>query len=335
MHRFQVNASTKTGDTVGLVGSTSELGCWDISRCVKLRTAPDRYPLWWIEPGIQFSPDSKKNAGEKIEYKYIILDSFGNSHWETEGGDNRWIPSENSSCQETIIVSDGWFGEVQTCPYGYFLNPASMFNDSSSCKSAIKQSHGMGIKIVVLGSSVAMGCNAWLLRGWAWRLTMELANRYGHKVVNVSSLGATVDIGIEEFAQKVLPEKPDVVIISFSLGNEGLPYCRPEDMDLIKRRYENGLQRLASMSREIGAMPILGAPYPHQNYSTEHSKIIRNTLKNMNRWGIPVLNWFSAVANKNGKWKKGLLSDAAHPNTEGHRLMYKTINLDLFRMDRN
>ncbi|MEH1905659.1 MAG: hypothetical protein V7L04_30845 [Nostoc sp.] len=29
-----------------MVGSTPDLGLWDITKCIHLRTSGDRYPLW-------------------------------------------------------------------------------------------------------------------------------------------------------------------------------------------------------------------------------------------------------------------------------------------------
>ncbi|MBD0390254.1 MAG: hypothetical protein ICV54_28090, partial [Nostoc sp. C3-bin3] len=35
MYRFQINAYTQTGESIGLVGSNPKLGMWDINRCVR------------------------------------------------------------------------------------------------------------------------------------------------------------------------------------------------------------------------------------------------------------------------------------------------------------
>jgi hypothetical protein len=60
--------------SIGLVGSTPELGLWDITRCVHLRTNGDRYPLWWTEKEINIQPSWKSGDSQKVEYKYVRLD---------------------------------------------------------------------------------------------------------------------------------------------------------------------------------------------------------------------------------------------------------------------
>ena len=45
---------------------------------------------------------------------------------------------------------------------------------------------GAGLKIVVIGSSVALGHKAWLLNGWSWLLGQTLQPS-GHQLVNVGS----------------------------------------------------------------------------------------------------------------------------------------------------
>ena len=56
MYQFQVTASTQTGESIGIVGSTPELGLWDITKCIHLRTSGNRYPLWWTDQEIDIQP---------------------------------------------------------------------------------------------------------------------------------------------------------------------------------------------------------------------------------------------------------------------------------------
>jgi hypothetical protein len=91
------------------------------------------------------------------------------------------------------------------------------------------------------------------LRGWVWLLEQALQQKYGHKLVNVSEVGANVSRTIARFTSIVTPEQPDVVIIALSLGNEGLAYCPPHERRAIQRRFESGLQQLVKMTRSLGA----------------------------------------------------------------------------------
>ena len=319
MYRFQISAYTQTGESIGLVGSTPELGLWDITKCVQLRTSGDRYPLWWTDIDIQESGDR-----QKVEYKYLHLDANGNAQWESLLDTNRWIPIEANDHSSTIIVDDGAFGYLQPYPFGYIEQPAKMPLDEG----------GERLKIVVIGSSVALGHKSWFLKGWVWLLGQALQQKYGHKLLNVSEVGANVTTTIARFPSVVTPEQPDVVIIALSLGNEGLAYCPPHERRAVQRRFESGLQQLVKMTRDIGAIPILGGVYPNGDYSQEHYSLIRNTHNRMLTWGVTILDWLAAVDDGQGRWKAGISFDPAHPNTLGHRLMYQQIDHNLFDINK-
>ncbi len=335
MYQFQISAYTQTGESIGLVGSTPELGLWNVTKCVRLRTSADRYPLWWTDTEIDFrsileSAAPLMAAGrvlsdrQKIEYKYVLLDSKGNARWEALGA-NRWIPIDRADQCNTIVVDDGAFGYLQPYPFGYVEEPP--------VKTALKEG-SEGLKIVVVGSSVALGHKAWLLKGWAWLLGQALQQTYGHQLVNVSEVGANVGRTIERFPSVVTPAKPDVVIIALSLGNEGLAYCSPHERRAVQRRFESGLQQLVKMTREIGARPILGGVYPHGNYNSDHYWLLKGTHNRMLNWDVPVLDWLAILDDGQGNWKTGTSFDPSHPNIIGHRLMYQAIDLRLFEIDK-
>ncbi|MBE9209832.1 lipase [Nostoc sp. LEGE 06077] len=322
MYRFQVSANTQTGESIALVGSTSELGLWDITRCIHLRTSAESYPLWWTdEIDIQLSGESGDD--QRVQYKYVRFDAKGWGEWEGFGF-NRWLPI-NHQYSGTIVVDDGVFGYLQPYPFGYIQQP-----------TPVKQILGAeDLKIVVIGSSVALGHKAWLLDGWVELLKEALQQKYGHsRLVNVSEVGANVSRTIARFGSVVTPEQPDIVIIALSLGNEGLAYCSPHERRAIQRRFESGLQQLVKMTRQLGALPILGGVYPHNDYSLEHYWLLRETHNRMLNWGVPILDWLAVLDNGQGRWREEISFDPAHPNTIGHGLMYKAINLQLFDIDK-
>ncbi|MDZ8087154.1 MAG: DUF1796 family putative cysteine peptidase [Nostoc sp. DedQUE12b] len=326
MYRFQISAYTQTGESIGLVGSTPELGLWDISKCVHLRTSGDRYPLWWTDIEFDIQPPLESGDGQRVEYKYIRLDANGNARWESLLDTNRWIPIDSNDDASKIIVDDGVFSYLQPYPFGYIEQPAVRIPLDEESE---------GLKIVVIGSSVALGHRAWFLKGWDWLLAQALKQKYGHKLVNVSEVGANVSKTIARFPWFVTPEQPDIVIIALSLGNEGLAYCPPHERRAVQRRFESGLQQLVKMTRDIGAIPILGGVYPNGNYSLEHYWLIRDTHNRMLSWGVPVLDWLAAVDDGQGRWKAGTSFDPAHPNTVGHSLMYQQIDHHLFDIDKD
>ncbi|MBD2495895.1 DUF1796 family putative cysteine peptidase [Nostoc sp. FACHB-280] len=323
MYRFQVSAYTQTGESIGLVGSTSKLGSWDITKCVRLRTSGDRYPLWWSDE-IDIQPSLDGGDDQKVEYKYVRFNTSNYGEWEAFGW-NRWIPI-NHKHSSTMIVDDGAFGYLQPHPFGYFEQP-------NTAKQVLKDESD-SLKVVVIGSSVALGHKAWLFHGWTGLLEEALQQKYGHKVVNVSEAGANVSRTIARFASVVTPEQPDVVIIALSLGNEGLAYCAPHERRSVQRRFESGLQQLVKMTRKLGALPILGGVYPNNNYSSEHYWLLKDTHNRILNWGVPILNWLPALDNGLGRWREGISFDPAHPNTFGHRLMFEAIDLQLFDIDK-
>jgi lysophospholipase L1-like esterase len=330
MYRFQVKAPTQNGEMIGIVGSISQFGLWDIKKYLPLQTSGDRYPIWWVD--VEIDPSTLTDSEEKIEYKYVRIDANGKFQWECEKETNRWIPIEKEhigSKTSTIIVDDLAFGNVHPCPYGYLENAIASEPESSPEKDPQN-----GLKVLVLGSSVAMGCSAWLLNGWANQLGLTLKEKFGHQLINRSQLGANVSSTIERFASVVVPEKPDLVIISLSLGNEGLAYCRPHDRRAVQRRYESGLQQLIKMTQDLGAIPVIGGLYPNGDYNPEHNWLLRDTHHRMLRWGVPILDWLDALYDGYGGWKSGISLDVAHPNTAGHKLMFEAINLDIFKINR-
>ncbi len=98
------------------------------------------------------------------------LDANGNARWESLLDTNRWIPIDSNNDANTIIVDDGAFGYLQPYPFGYIENPAVRIPLDEESE---------GLKIVVIGSSVALGHKAWFLQGWVWLLAQALQQKYG------------------------------------------------------------------------------------------------------------------------------------------------------------
>ena len=325
MYRFQVKASTQNGEMIGIVGSIPQLGLWDIKKYLPLHTSGDRYPFWWID--LEIDPLILPDPRDKIEYKYLRITANGKVQWESDKGSNRWVPIESehiSSKTSRLIIDDNAFGSISAFPYGYIENPIAV---------PVTNQHE-NLKVLVLGSSVAMGCSAWLLQGWASQLGQTLQEKYGHQLVNRSQLGANVNSTIARFNSVVIPESPDIVIIALSLGNEGLAYCLPYERRAVQQRFESGLMQLIKMTQDLGAIPVIGGLYPHGDYNFEHNWLLRDTHQRLLRWGVPVLNWLDALDNGYGGWKSGISLDVAHPNTAGHQLMFEEIDLDIFQSDR-
>jgi lysophospholipase L1-like esterase len=323
MYRFEIIAHTYLEQTIGLVGSIPELGAWDSSQVINLQTSDDRYPVWWVE--IDIPVDEYLTATEKIEYKYLRIHRDGRLEWESLSKTNRWLPIEPAAKTATLVMHDGGFGFLQPWPYGYWDQPKSSIPTLSP-----EPKQGKGGKIAVIGSSVALGCNAWLNHGWAQRLGTALKQSRGYELVNLSQKGANATSTCHRFNGVVPPHQPDIVIIALSLGNEGLAHCLPYERPAAQQRFESGLAQLIAMVRELGAKPMLGGLYPHGDYTHEHYLILQETHERLKTWDVPMLDWLSVLDNGYGRWREGLSFDPAHPNTAGHRLMYEAIDLTWF-----
>jgi lysophospholipase L1-like esterase len=311
------------GESIVLTGSTPELGSWDLTQCVHLQTSADRYPLWWTDVPIDFhlGPMDARH----IEYQYVRMssqcDPQHDPQWESPGI-NRWIPIDPNH-SDTIVVEDTHFGQVQPYPFGYFENPLP--------KPSLTPD---GLKIVIIGSSVALGYNAWLMDGWAEQLSQQLHKTAGHQVINVSQLGTNVSSTLDRFDRVVAPHQPNIVIIALSLGNEGFAYCAAHDRRALQRRFESGLQHLVKKVWELGALPILGGVYPHGDYTPDHNWLLYDTHHQMMTWGVPILNWLEVLNDGQGRWRSQLAFDPAHPNTLGHQQMFQAIDLNLFKISK-
>ena len=64
---FQVQAETRWGDTVVLVGSAPQLGLWDPARGLPLLTDAASYPLWRLPAAQSLA------VGEVCEFKFVIM----------------------------------------------------------------------------------------------------------------------------------------------------------------------------------------------------------------------------------------------------------------------
>jgi lysophospholipase L1-like esterase len=313
MYRFQVECHTQWGESVFIVGGSAALGSWDLSKAVPLKA--EHYPLWRSDPiSVECAGGEGGGGGGRLEYKYVKKGPDG-AQWEPGG--NRWVPIDSGT---RLVVHNKAFGVA---------NEPFSFSEEDDRPRLHPAAQGQ-LRVVVIGSSVAEGFNAWRKRGWASLLGEALAERYGHELVNVSQSGANTQVTKERFDEKVLPWRPDVVIIALSLGNEGLAHCPPGERRAAQHRYEQGLLDLLKMVVAANASPVLGGVYPNGDYNDDTYQMMKETRRTMQTWGVPTLEWLEALDDGRGRWKDGLAFDHAHPNSEGHRRMFASIDLKIF-----
>jgi len=318
---FLVRGQTNFGESLGLVGSDPALGSWNVNNAIALTTSSCQYPSWVVGP---------LDVSLPLEYKYIKRENGEGVFWE-EGEKNRNIPNDPAAFKagKALVIDDGSFNYIQPEPFAY-LEGTNV--PSPGSKLPALPSSPEGLRVVVFGSSVAAGHKAWLFRGWAEMIGETMHSRFGHGFVNAGIEGINTERGLQLYSEKVAPLQPDVVILAFGLGNEGLPHCPAHERAHVCQGFLARLSELILEVRRGGAMPILGGVYPHGDYNTEHHYWVKRTAEEMKQLNVPILEWLDvlAMADDSGRWAAGLSFDPSHPNTEGHRRMFKSIDSSIF-----
>eukprot|EP00965_Chrysotila_dentata_P235430 6200743-Pleurochrysis_carterae.AAC.3 len=129
--------------------------------------------------------------------------------------------------------------------------------------------------------------------------------------------------------------KPCAVVIGLSLANEGLFLARDvSEIDRVRDRFLDGMQKLAETAQASGAMPVIGGVYPNDFYEPVHAQTLRSVEATMRGWttsrGWKYISFLSALDDGEGRWQRGLSADPSHPNEEGHKAMFDAIDISLF-----
>mmetsp|Transcript_70212 Transcript_70212/g.196812 ORF Transcript_70212/g.196812 Transcript_70212/m.196812 type:complete len:215 (+) Transcript_70212:44-688(+) len=193
-------------------------------------------------------------------------------------------------------------------------------------------------KLLVLGSSVAAGhsCEP-LTQGWAHLLARAIEPK-GVDTVNLAVSGTTVKLWAAALADEELRRhvaSSDVVLMSLSLGNEGLSSMRAEaEAGALVERYIDGYHGLAKELRRLMARPgarlVLGGPYPNNGYTSFHLQGLNKVYAAARGWKEVdyVIDFLGApLHDSRGHWGAGLMADEGHPNEDGHRCMYDLVDL--------
>jgi len=191
--------------------------------------------------------------------------------------------------------------------------------------------------IAVLGSSVASG---WVTsreakhdmeNGFGQRLGRLLGSR-GFKVVNVSVPGDTTAKVLARLDKDLIPLKPDFVIISLSLENEGIRGLWGKDPEQVYAGFKDGLREIISKCRQHSIIPMLGTCYPNDNFTrAEHYSYIKNMNMEIGTWDVPSINLMGALDNGAGQFIPGIAFDLDHPADLGHRELFHSIVPSLFQ----
>lgn len=189
------------------------------------------------------------------------------------------------------------------------------------------------LHVLILGSSVAQGSAAAPGHSWASKLQTELAVR-GHQLTN-AAVGGLNTFATLEFLDAVVAavKKPDIIIVSLSLANEGLFWA--SDPGELCEQYVQNMAAMVAKIRERGAKPVLGGVYPNDSCMPFHEKYLFGMDKRLEALGAEVINFFSTTHGKGGHWHGRAAADAGHPNNVGHDMMFRAIDVDrLLRLEK-
>lgn len=101
--------SAKLGNHVRLVGSSEDLGMWQLKNGLVLTTSEAEFPWWRLESPISISPE------QLVEYKYVICDNTTGNSYEWESRANRTLKLSGQS-----VVKDV-FGSHDDCDWAHLV----------------------------------------------------------------------------------------------------------------------------------------------------------------------------------------------------------------------
>jgi acyl-CoA thioesterase-1 len=196
---------------------------------------------------------------------------------------------------------------------------------------------GKPVKICLLGDSISCGANATGMTNtqpfmpfYGELLASWMRKNFKSEVTfkNFSVGGQASAWGIGEM-EKILREKPDLLIIAFGMNDASFRVPAKEYANNIKKQMEKIGQ--AAPDCEIILVATMTANPKWTCYSMEHYEGYRDVLLEMREKGV-------AVADVTSLWKKVLErktfydltgNGVNHPNDFGHRL-YAHVLIDLF-----
>lgn len=200
-----------------------------------------------------------------------------------------------------------------------------------------KLKKGEPVKICLLGDSISCGANASGMTNvepfmpfYGELAAAWLRKKFDSKIIfkNFSVGGQTSSWGVSEIA-KIIPEKPDLLIIAFGMNDASFRAPSEYYAGNIKKQIEKIKQ--AAPDCEIILVATMTANPQWTCYSLEHYEGYRDVLLKMREKGI-------AVADVTSLWKKALErktfydltgNGVNHPNDFGHRL-YAHVLIELF-----
>ena len=185
--------------------------------------------------------------------------------------------------------------------------------------------------VLLVGSSVAAGVGA-DGNGWAQLLAQEVLPR--HSFVNEALAGSNTWNAPLLLTASLLRWRPKVIILSFSVGNDGLFLTFQEwQSSACADGFIRGLHRLVAQAQRSGAKVIVTSVYPHSRFTPLHLAQVVRVREEMARLHCDgFIDFFTLLDDGHSRWRKEEEADPAHPNSRGHRKMLRLARTEVQRV---
>ena len=183
-------------------------------------------------------------------------------------------------------------------------------------------------KVVIFGSSTAEGFYGSSTNSW-WEKLKSVMSSKGWDVLQRSRSGGNTSGGIERFHSDVAAYQPDIVIIAFTLGNEGMTTgMNMDNKHNIKEQFKRNVLRIAAMARQNNIVPVIADQFPTKRYTGGFYQMARVVNKEFDALGLACINLMGAVdaLTSDGQPLNLAMHDELHPNDAGHNAMFRAIN---------
>ncbi|MGG0308468.1 LamG-like jellyroll fold domain-containing protein [Priestia megaterium] len=175
-------------------------------------------------------------------------------------------------------------------------------------------------RIVLIGSSSAQGNGvADYTTSSFWALLKAKLEPKGYEVLNRGFSADDTGKGIERFYRDVITANPDYVILSFTIGNEGITNTGV-DKYTIYNQFKNNILKMCYMTKQIGAVPIVMTQAPTKSFTKEIYNYAQKFNSELEALGIHAVDWSGAVDAMTGDGKPilSIMYDNVHYNEAAH-----------------
>jgi len=155
------DAHVVSGDYMAITGEAPELGTWDVSKTLALKTCPEMYPTWTVE-----LPPLASGS----EFKFVCVSGSGEIRWEPIVGNHAW-PHDLRSKTGKISFTFGQDG------VDVAADATSCINDFVPACSFQHDPIENGHVQIEAAQKLPVSDPTWILHGGRWRKTEKAVSQ--------------------------------------------------------------------------------------------------------------------------------------------------------------